>query len=486
MEYVDGLTLGRVIALCQKANVPVPLGVIAEIGRQACEGLHYAHRAADGNGNALGLVHRDVKPSNLILNDQGVVKILDFGISKGALRPERKGSVKGTWGYMSPEQALGQEVRPSADIFGLGIVLYELASRRSMFRGKSQDETRKLLLEEFPAKVAATLDATYSPLVPVLIRALQRDPEARYRDAAEFGRALSSLLPDPITAREEVTRFFAVVGALDRGQSVQGYRAPSSTLGRSVGSVGSVGSRPPSLGDPSPAVVAFSIIGGVFAVLSAFLFFWVVLDASRRPGDVGVTEVGAPATSAASASGAVGQARPDAAMPSAGLASPSASPPSQAEAPSDVRAPPPGSVPLPTRPKPTPAPIEGEAPPLAPRPSTPGREVVNRIESKPAPEPEKEPGGTSDPTRRVAPPAPSSAEAGVGWLTVGSVQTADVYVDGAFVRKVPVVRREVPAGRHVLSIVGADGQRVSVAIEVQAGQEVRRVYDFERRDWRPQ
>jgi len=134
MEYVEGLTLRRLIGICARFGIQMPLSVIADLGRQAADGLHHAHTASDDQGQALELVHRDIKPSNLILSPHGVVKVLDFGISKGRLREERSGSVKGTWGYMAPEQAAGEEVSPAADVFGLATVLYELASQQPMFR----------------------------------------------------------------------------------------------------------------------------------------------------------------------------------------------------------------------------------------------------------------------------------------------------------------------------------------------------------------
>lgn len=218
MEYVEGITLRQIVSLCARASVPIPLGVIAEIGRQACDGLHHAHQATDERGVHLGLIHRDVKPSNLMLSPHGVIKILDFGISKGNLIAERTGAVRGTWGYMAPEQATGREIGPNADVFGLATILYELASRQPLFRKKKPDEIKRLLSDDHAARMAATLPAEYRPLISVLVRALQRDPAARYASAAEFGRALSALLPDPITARDEVVRFFSAIEALDQGR----------------------------------------------------------------------------------------------------------------------------------------------------------------------------------------------------------------------------------------------------------------------------
>ena len=207
MEYVEGLTLSKLIATAARFHVPIPLPVVAEIGRQVCEGLHYAHQATDSSGIPLGLVHRDIKPSNLIINRDGTVKILDFGISKGSLRAERVGSVKGTWGYMAPEQAEGEKVRPQTDLFSLAIVLWEMASRRTMFKGKDEPEIKRLLQADHAERMASALEPPYAPLARVLAGALKRLGDSRYGNAAEFGQKLANLLPDPLTAREETVRF---------------------------------------------------------------------------------------------------------------------------------------------------------------------------------------------------------------------------------------------------------------------------------------
>ncbi|MEC8425818.1 MAG: serine/threonine-protein kinase, partial [Myxococcota bacterium] len=128
MEYVEGPTLRRAMSLCRRHGLVPPLAVVAEVGRQVCEGLDYAHNARSEDGRSLHLVHRDVKPSNLILTPQGTVKVLDFGISKALIAHERKGAVRGTWGYMAPEQADGADVGPQADMFGTAAVLYEFAA----------------------------------------------------------------------------------------------------------------------------------------------------------------------------------------------------------------------------------------------------------------------------------------------------------------------------------------------------------------------
>lgn len=218
MEYVEGLTLRRISSLCTRHGISIPLNVVAELGRQACDGLEFAHCAVDENGRPLRLVHRDVKPSNLILSPQGTIKLLDFGISKGILMEERAGSVKGTWGYMAPEQALGQEVGPYTDVFGLATVLYEMASLTPLFRKKKQAEIKRLLQDDHAVRMVATLDDSYQNIVPVFMKALSVEPRARYQTAGRFATALSAILPDPVTVREEMVRFYAIMDALEQGK----------------------------------------------------------------------------------------------------------------------------------------------------------------------------------------------------------------------------------------------------------------------------
>ncbi|RME22507.1 MAG: serine/threonine protein kinase, partial [Deltaproteobacteria bacterium] len=226
MEYVEGITLRRAISLCRRHGLPVPLSIVAEIGRQVCDGLHYAHHATAEDGRHLHLVHRDIKPSNLILNPQGVVKLLDFGISRALVTAERPGAVRGTWGYMAPEQAAGGEVGPQADLFGLAAVLYELAALQPLFREKSPDVIRPLLAADEAARRAAALTGPLAPLSGVLVRALQRDPAARFTSAAAMGRALAELVRDPVTARDELVRFQQDLEARARPLKAEG-RGPA-------------------------------------------------------------------------------------------------------------------------------------------------------------------------------------------------------------------------------------------------------------------
>lgn len=469
MEYVEGPTLRRCIAMCERYGLKIPMGVVAEMGRQACDGLHYAHEAVDEKGEHLGLIHRDIKPSNLILNPHGVVKVLDFGISQGKLREERKGSVKGTWGYMAPEQATGRGVAPGSDVFGLAVVLYELASLRPMFVDKGKDEIKRLLADDHAARMAATLDPEYGPLVRVLIRALQRDPKARYTTASEFGRALSALLPDPITARDEVTRFYEKIAALEEGRAKSGP-AP----GTSPGSQGSM------LPDASAAAEArrddatspwLVALGGVILLTAVGL------------GVVGVVGAGA----------MLAQQQPDPVRAPAGpdleqvIGEPGG--PAADEEVGGRR--PPGRT---TTPPPAP-PVVGAAEPAEPEPEPTVIVPVIRPGDEPPPPPQPEITTrtvVAEPQARTLRPQPTMAALGTdadepdaenGLLLVDAKQEAEIYVSGQFVSVAPL-KRKLPPGRYAVSIVSVDGRRRTFEVEVEAGAKVRRVWDFERNAWR--
>jgi serine/threonine protein kinase len=439
MEYVEGFTLRRMMTLAERHHLRVPLSVVAEIGRQVCDGLDYAHKAIDEQGRPLHLVHRDMKPSNLILTPHGIMKVLDFGISKGRLREERKGSVKGTWGYMAPEQAAGQDVGPTADVFGLAVVLYELAALRPMFSQEThKDEMRRLLKDDHAARVAATLDASCSPLVGVLVRALQRDPAARYDSAATFGRALSALLPDPVTARDDLVRFVREIEALDRDRERARPAAPRPTT---------VADTPTSAQAPAVrwgVVATFGLAAATsFALLVAALAGSLVGLGEAIPRDSIPAVIEEPAGPAGE--GAPGESRRERPPPSG---SRRARAEAATLASADVQA----EVPE--------APIEPVTIAVI-RPGAPAAEVA-RVEVAPAP-----------------PPAPKPP----GRLSVGSRQAAEVFVDGHYVSRAPV-DRELPSGPHEVTLVAADGRRKTFRVEVTPDKVQRKVWDFERMEWR--
>jgi serine/threonine-protein kinase len=204
MEYVDGETLSELLA----RRGPLPAGEVVELGAQACRGLDAAHEA--------GLVHRDVKPHNLLLRSDGVLKLGDFGIALGVegTRLTTAGTVLGTAAYLAPEQARGEEVTPAADVYGLGAVLYELLTGRPPRR----IETLAQLARPEPI---ATPEGVPAPLAAVVMRCLAPDPADRPTSAAELAGELAAAapeartlpLPRPARRPRRYTKALAAAGA---------------------------------------------------------------------------------------------------------------------------------------------------------------------------------------------------------------------------------------------------------------------------------
>jgi serine/threonine-protein kinase len=196
MEYLVGEPLAR---LCRRAaasneqrNSPTLPLRMARIIEEACEGLHAAHESKDQNGRPLNVVHRDVTPRNLFMTYSGVVQVVDFGIASARQRVHRTstGQLKGTVPYMAPEQIRGGEADRRVDIWGLGVVLWEMLTLRRLFRRDTEVESMyAVMVDEIPAPstkcpgVPAELDA-------IVMKALERDPEKRWSTAREMGQAL--------------------------------------------------------------------------------------------------------------------------------------------------------------------------------------------------------------------------------------------------------------------------------------------------------
>jgi serine/threonine protein kinase len=180
MEYVEGKNLKQLL----KDKVAFSWDRIAEIAISVADALDYAHRK--------GIVHRDVKPANIILTTDGTVKITDFGIAKIETSSlTETGQFLGTPNYMSPEQVTGEAVDGRSDLFSLGVVLYELLTKRKPFLGDNLTSiSYKIVHEEFPQP--QTYDATIpGEFNPIIARALAKDPAARFQSGKDFLAALS-------------------------------------------------------------------------------------------------------------------------------------------------------------------------------------------------------------------------------------------------------------------------------------------------------
>jgi len=196
MEWVEGESLHTVIAEAGKRRA-IPPELAVRIIADAAAGLHAAHELRDLDGSLRGVVHRDISPHNILIGTNGSVKLVDFGVAKAVGRiseATRAGQLKGKFGYMSPEQALGKGVDRRSDIFSLGIVLFELTTSRRLFRGEHDIETLRLVISGAIPK-PTLIDAKYPlELERIVLKALERNVSARYQTAAEFEHDLRAYL----------------------------------------------------------------------------------------------------------------------------------------------------------------------------------------------------------------------------------------------------------------------------------------------------
>lgn len=196
MEYVEGLDLTDLLRRCTRQKIQMPFEFALSIVSAALRGLDYAHRRTTESGKPLGIVHRDVSPSNLLISFEGEIKLCDFGIARAnqLVGEDASGDVssealQGKAGYMSPEHARGENLDARADVFAAGILLWELISGHRMYR---KSEASGSLLEqarraEIPSLVERGL-ANESDLQRIARRALEVDKDARYVSAAAMLR----------------------------------------------------------------------------------------------------------------------------------------------------------------------------------------------------------------------------------------------------------------------------------------------------------
>jgi len=198
MEYLHGEPLRELMRYNADIGRPMRPELAARIVADAAEGLHAAHELRGKNGEPLNLVHRDVTPHNLFITYDGVVKVVDFGIAKvaGRLASTRAGTLKGKIAYMAPEQIRGRDIDRRADIFALGVVLWELTTNRRLFRTDSDLETLERVQRCIVPPPSSVLQHEEYPveLESIVMRCLRRDRDERYSSARDLSRALHQYL----------------------------------------------------------------------------------------------------------------------------------------------------------------------------------------------------------------------------------------------------------------------------------------------------
>jgi serine/threonine protein kinase len=198
MEHVFGVTLLQILDVLAARGPSIPMDVGTHVIARVCHGLDYAHKKCDRNGRHLGIVHRDICPSNIMISHRGIPKLTDFGVAKAVTSTvDDEGNVVwGKFAYMSPEAARREGTDPRSDVYSLGLVMYEMFTGRvahdagstrallGLIGGQGpRDRDPRNVLPDFP-----------EPLATIILKATDPDPDQRYQTALELARALEMFL----------------------------------------------------------------------------------------------------------------------------------------------------------------------------------------------------------------------------------------------------------------------------------------------------
>jgi eukaryotic-like serine/threonine-protein kinase len=197
MEFVDGANLKTILESLRRQGKRLPVAETLYVMMEVCKGLHYAHEVPDPEtGHELGIVHRDISPPNILISKRGEVKLVDFGLAKATSQLESTdpGVVKGKFSYLSPEAASGKDVDRRADIFAVGILLYELLTGKRLFYGETDYQTVELVRQAKVPPLQPQNPDVQAELEQIIRKALARDLGARFQTAADLQDALAQYL----------------------------------------------------------------------------------------------------------------------------------------------------------------------------------------------------------------------------------------------------------------------------------------------------
>jgi serine/threonine protein kinase len=294
MEYVKGPTLKELVAHCAATVGAVPQEITLSLAAQICDALDHAHNRCDDKGAPLGIIHRDITPSNLILSEHGEVKLIDFGLAKAKVSSEETGQgvIKGKYGYIAPEY-LGGTLDHRADLWAVGIIMYELLTSRRLFDGKDAFETM-MRIRSMPIPRPSIGNPRVSPeLDHIVMTALERNPERRWRSAAEMRDALRHVIAQPgnHVDGEHITEWVTWVfqrqpGSPDNEATIMDPLPPMPLIDEDRGGDGSVDDNLPNARDivMLPTAQPLSRAGWIWVAGAIGLgcvivaaFFWVLL-----------------------------------------------------------------------------------------------------------------------------------------------------------------------------------------------------------------
>jgi len=223
MEYVPGFALSEVLGRLAESGLRMSPTAATFVAIQVAKGLHAAHELVDDGGEALGVVHRDVSPQNVLLSDRGYVKVIDFGIAKARDQSANtlSGSLKGKFRYMAPEQARGEAVDRRTDVYALGIVLWEMIAVRRLFNSANDLAVLRQVQNPVIPPPSELAPEVTDELEAVILKALAAEAGERYATMREFQLALQQAAPEALAMDAPELR--ALLAAL-MGEEIESRR----------------------------------------------------------------------------------------------------------------------------------------------------------------------------------------------------------------------------------------------------------------------
>jgi serine/threonine protein kinase len=197
MDYVQGESLGRLMRVEADRRRRIPLPIVSAIGTGALLGLHAAHEARSAQGAALGIVHRDVSPQNILVGVDGLARVIDFGVAKAAVRVQttREGVLKGKMAYMAPEQFEGGALSRRTDVYAMSVVLWELLTGRRLFQAAGEAALLGLVLAGARSKPSALAPGIPDELDKLVMTGLSMNPAKRFASARVMADELRKVVP---------------------------------------------------------------------------------------------------------------------------------------------------------------------------------------------------------------------------------------------------------------------------------------------------
>ena len=213
MEFVESVTLSELIKRMRRQGERVPVNIVLRVMTGVLQGLHSAHDVKDVQGRAMGLIHRDVSPENILVGTDGYARLIDFGIARalGRHSSTREGQVKGKLGYLAPEQVTGDPLDRRTDVFSASVVLWQALTGRKLFRARTIAEvTHKILYATMypPSRFVPELGSGFDAIV---MRGLERTAQKRWNTAEEMAEALEAL--GPMASHREVGEWVRATAA---------------------------------------------------------------------------------------------------------------------------------------------------------------------------------------------------------------------------------------------------------------------------------